>query len=296
MTKIPVYVFSVLLLFASCGRKQTKQDMDTPIDEEIHDNMNIGVTPTIDCLPLYVAYDRGWFGEEGLTVDMMPFMSHLEIDEALLGRTLDGAFNDLFRTEYLAKHRGMAMCYVTSTELSWRLVANKNTRLTRLEQLGDKMVAMTRFSATDHLTEEALKGVKTNAMVFRAQINDIGVRYGMIDNNLMDTGWLPEPYATQAIQNGHKILKTPKVNDKFGVLTFRAAYAERQENKTKIEALEKVYDKACDSINRKGLMQYAEILQKDCNADTAIVSRLPKIVFTHVEKPDESLLEKVRTY
>lgn len=296
MRKLAIYIFLLLVALVACNKKDDSSTPETASKEIVPEGVNIGVMPTIDCLPLYVAYDRGWLDEAGVSVNLVPFTAHMDIDTALVGKSLDGAFTELFRTEYITKKQGVKFYYASSTELQWNLIANKDTRLTRLEQLGDKMIAMTRFSATDFLSDKAFADVKTQANVYRVQVNDIGVRYAMLSNNQMDTGWLPEPLFTMAVLNGHRVLKPTKQKDKFGVLAFREKYSKTAENKEKITQLKKVYDRACDSLNKYGFKSYAPELLKYCSADTSVVNRLPKITYIHTEKPADETLAKVHEY
>lgn len=296
MRRLTIYIFILLVAIVSCNKKSEVSSEGLPVVKQHPDGMNIAVMPTVDCLPLYIAYDRGWLDEADLDVNIIPFTAHMDIDTALVGKSVDGAFTELIRTEYITKKHGIKFYYASSTELDWKLIACKDTRLTRLEQLGDKMIAMTRFSATDYLSDVALGDVKTKAMVYRVQVNDLGVRYAMLSHNQMDTGWLPEPFSTMAIKDGHRVLKTAKAKDKFGVLAFREKYAKKAENKEKIARLMKVYDRACDSINKYGYNSYAPELQKYCSVDTSIVNRMPKITFIHTEKPADETLAKAREY
>lgn len=296
MRKLVIYIFLVLVALVACNKNDGSSSSEKASEEAVPDGMNIGVMPTIDCLPIYIAYDRGWLDEAGISVNLVPFTAHMDIDTALVGKSLDGAFTELFRTEYITKKQGVKFYYASTTELQWNLIANKDTRLTRLEQLGDKMIAMTRFSATDYLSDKALADVKTQANVYRVQINDIGVRYAMLTNNQMDTGWLPEPFFTMAVLNGQRVLKPAKQKDKFGVLAFREKYSKKEENKEKIAQLMKVYDRACDSLNKYGFKVYAPELQKYCSVDTSVVNRLPRITYIHTEKPTEETLAKVHEY
>ena len=48
------------------------------------------------------------------------------------------------------------MHYLTDTNLKWQLIADKDSKLKQLSDLSDKIVAMTRFSGTDLLTDMAL--------------------------------------------------------------------------------------------------------------------------------------------
>lgn len=296
MRKLATYIFLLLVALVACNKNDGSSSPEKASEEAVPDGMNIGVMPTIDCLPIYIAYDRGWLDEAGVSVNLVQFTAHMDIDTALVGKSLDGAFTELFRTEYITKKQGVKFYYASTTELQWNLIANKDTRLTRLEQLGDKMIAMTRFSATDYLSDKALADVKTQANVYRVQINDIGVRYAMLTNNQMDTGWLPEPFFTMAVLNGQRVLKPAKQKDKFGVLAFREKYSKKEENKEKIIQLMKVYDRACDSLNKYGFNVYAPELQKYCSVDTSVVNRLPKITYIHTEKPTEETLAKVHEY
>ncbi len=296
MRKLVIYIFLLLVALVACNKKDDSSSPEKASKGTVPEGVNIGVMPTIDCLPIYIAYDRGWLDEAGISVNLVPFTAHMDIDTALVGKSLDGAFTELFRTEYITKRQGVKFYYASTTELQWSLIANKDTRLTRLEQLGDKMIAMTRFSATDYLSDKALADVKTQANVYRVQINDLGVRYAMLTNNQMDTGWLPEPFFTMAVLNGQRVLKPAKQKDKFGVLAFREKYSTKEENKEKITQLLKEYDRACDSLNKYGFKAYAPELQKYCSVDTSVVNRLPKITYIHTEKPADETLAKVHEF
>src|SRR3712207_7302773 len=73
---------------------------------------------------------------------------------------IEGYVTDLVRAQRLSK-QGVSLEYVTATNASWQLIANRKARLRRLGQLGDKMVAMTRYSATDYLTQQTLDTVRS---------------------------------------------------------------------------------------------------------------------------------------
>ena len=88
----------------------------------------------------------------------------MDCDTALLNRRVEGSISDLVRTERMKK-RGLQLDYLTATNAYWQLYSNRKARLKHLNQLGDKMIAMTRFSATDYLTDLTLDTVKTRARV-----------------------------------------------------------------------------------------------------------------------------------
>lgn len=290
------FIIFSLILIVSCSKKE-KVIIDSKVEEAIDDSgsIRIAVMPTLDCLPFFIAQERGMFQKEGLQISFRPFTAHMDIDTALVGGSVDGAFSDIIRTERLQRKGDVKLDYLTSTELQWMLISNKSARLNRLDQFGDKMIATTRFSSTDYLTDKTFSELKTTANVYRVQINDVNVRLGMLLNNEMDAEWLPEPQASKAIMEGHKLLVMPKRDAlRFGVLAFRTKYA--SQNKKNLETISKVYSMACDSLNANGLLAYSSEICKYCGVDTAVVNSLPKMLFTHSEKPTVNVLEVAQQY
>ena len=192
----------------------------------------------------------------------------------------------------------MQMRYVAATNAYWQLVTNRNASIKQLKQLDDKMVAMTRFSATDLLTDVARDTVKlAPERVFKVQINDLNVRMQMLLNNEIDALWLPEPLATQA-----RVLKNPVVMDsrdvklQLGVLAFRDKEMQRKERAKQLQLFIKAYDQACDSINKYGVAYYRKIFIERYKLKATLVDSIPKdIRFQHAHSPrqeDVTVAEK----
>ena len=284
---------NLFLLFLSCFvavscNKNAKEGNTT--DASVPDStsmLRIGVLPTLDALPFFVAKEQGMFDRENIDVALVPFNSAIDIDTALVGNSIDMAFTELVRTEKIKADGKDTLRYLTATELNWSLISNKAARINNLNQFGDKMVAMTRWSATDLLTNRVFDAVKTKAQVYSVQINDLDVRLKMLLNNEMDAVWLPEPQATVAVCAGHKrLLTSEKYKDKFGVIAFKP---HKKGKKTDIpeNELKKVYSMACDTINKYGVKAYAKEIAKYCHVSEDVVKDIPKIVYAHAEQPLE---------
>ena len=56
--------------------------------------IKIGVMPDEATLPYYVAVQEGIFTNHGLNVEIIPFLSAMERDSALIAGEIDGAEND----------------------------------------------------------------------------------------------------------------------------------------------------------------------------------------------------------
>ncbi len=273
-----------IALVVACGQSyETKQRMTRAERAKLKTAdslaLKVGVMPTLDCMPLFVAKERRLFDTLGVDVRLRMRKAQMDIDTALIGGSVEGAVSDSVRVARM-RSRGMALTEVGTTNTSWQLVGNRSARLKEVKQLGDKMVAMTRYSATDFLTDYVLKGVKTTATVYRVQINDVPLRLQMLLNNEMDALWLPEPQATTAREHGHTVLwDTEKHNLWLGRMVFRDKALGDARVKKQIDVFKQAYNMACDSLNQRGVAAYADLVVKYCQTDQKTLDALPKVKF-----------------
>ncbi len=273
-----------IALVVACGQSyETKQRMTRAERAKLKTAdslaLKVGVMPTLDCMPLFVAKERRLFDTLGVDVRLRMRKAQMDIDTALIGGSVEGAVSDSVRVARM-RSRGMALTEVGTTNTSWQLVGNRSARLKEVKQLGDKMVAMTRYSATDFLTDYVLKGVKTTATVYRVQINDVPLRLQMLLNNEMDALWLPEPQATTAREHGHTVLwDTEKHNLWLGRVVFRDKALGDARVKKQIDVFKQAYNMACDSLNQRGVSAYADLVVKYCQTDQKTLDALPKVKF-----------------
>lgn len=289
----------VLLGLAACGQsEETKRRLTRAERAKMKKAdslaLKVAVLPTLDALPLFVARECRLFDTLQVDVRLKPWKAQMDVDTALAGGSVEGAMTDLVRVERM-RRRGVQLHTLSATNLHWQFVTNRTARLKEFSQLGDKMVAMTRYSATDLLTDHVLKGVKTKATVYRVQINDVALRLQMLRNNEMDALWLPEPQATAARMEKHPVLfDTSKKDIRLGALVFREKCMKDSRIRKQIETMEKAYNMACDSLNTKGLQHYAGVIMKCCGVDEEVVKALPKTTFQHIAKPREKDEEMAR--
>lgn len=296
-----VLLFALFLLVVACGRSYEEQRRMSRAERyrlfrEDSLALKIAVMPTLDCLPLYLMKDHQLYDTAQLDLRLKFFTAQMDCDTALLNRRVEGSISDLVRTERMKK-RGLQLDYLTATNAYWQLYSNRKARLKHLNQLGDKMIAMTRFSATDYLTDLTLDTVKTRARVYRVQFNNVFIRLDMLLNNEIDALWLTEPQATKA-----RILDNPMLRDSrdfrlsLGVLALRHAGVADKRRKMQLKAFVKAYNAACDSINQNGLQHYADLLRKYCKADDNTITALPKLRFQHITAPKPSDIRAAKSF
>ena len=250
--------------------------------------VKMAVMPTLDCLPIYVAADHGMFERHGASVSLYTYDAQMDCDTAFKGGWVGAMATDLVRAERL-KEQGMNLDYLTATDLNWQLLSSRSSRVKRLSQMEDKMVAMTRYSATAMLADELVdtSGV-VNEHVFRIQVNSIFVRLSMLETQVMDLLLLPEPQATVARNMESPVLYDTRWNNvSMGVVVMNdTTIADATLRKSQREAFLNAYNEACDSLNELGLKRYRDIIMKRCRVTPAVVDSLPSdIQFTPAHQP-----------
>lgn len=288
------FLLSVFCL--SCGG--TGRDNEKRVENEREDGSMfvIATLPTLDCMPLYLAHEKGLLREAGIPVKLREYAAQMDCDTAMLRGRVHGAVTDLVRAERMRKEN-MSLEYFTSTNLSWKLYSNKTARIKTVGQLSEKMVGMTRFSGTDYWTDVAIKAEKLKNEVFRIQLNDLNVRFKMLKNNEIDAVWLPEPYATAARVGRHRLVyDTEKKRPALGVVAFNKRERAKRLSRRQFEQLTGVYDRMCDSLNRNGVKRYREVLTKYYRLDNNTIEALPEVRFGHVTQPRTQDVNTARNF
>lgn len=287
---IVIFIISTLILTA-CGqsyeeaKKQSKAEYEKKKKEDSL-ALKIGVLPTLDCLPLYVAKEQCLFDTAKADIRLKQFMSQIDCDAALKAGKTEGCITDIVRGQHM-KAKGTALDYVGATNAYWQLISNRKARIRSIKQLNDKMIAMARFSATALLADYATDSVKLKPEeVFKVQINDVALRLQMLLNNEMDATMLTEPQATTARIYKNDVLMDSRDKDmRFGVIAFRTKALDDKRRKQQLQEFLKGYNAACDTINKYGIQHFASILEKYYKIDNRTLKALPKIKFEHATPP-----------
>jgi NitT/TauT family transport system substrate-binding protein len=286
-----------LFLF-SCGKSYEEQKRlsraeKARLAKEDSLALKVGTLPTLDCLPLFVAYDRHFFEKYGEDVRIKPYQSQIDCDDAMLKGKIEGNVTDVVRAQRM-RHRGTALRYVAATNAYWQLFGNRLSRIHEVKQLQDKMVGMARYSVTDMLTSMAVDSAKLKSeYVFRIQINDPVIRLRMLVNNELDAMFFTEPQATAARIQKHPVLMDSRKKDlRMGAIVFKEKAIADKRRQKQLTAFIKAYNEACDSINQRGMAFYGDIIKKYTKADDRTVKALPVLKFEHAKAPRQKDLDR----
>jgi len=280
------------LALLACGQsyeetKQLTRQQHREAQRKDSAALKVAVMPTLDCLPLYVARYYQLYDTLRGGVRLKFYTAQMDCDTAMLRGRVEGSITDLVRAKRM-EQRGLKLRYVAGTNTYWQLLTNRNARIHQLKQLDDKMVAMTRYSATDMLTNMVVDSAKLkDEHVFRVQINDVNVRLLMLVNNEMDALWLTEPYATAARVLKHTpVMDTRQLDLQLGVLAFRELEMRRQARAQQLQLFVKAYNQACDSINRYGVRRYVSLISEYNKLRSEWLDSVPNdLKFEHAQGP-----------
>ena len=293
-------IATVSLCLAACTGRGDNTQTDNKKDtwESDSNSLRIAVMPSIDCLPLYVAEDEGLFERQGVSVSLYPYQAQMDCDTAIQNGWVDAMVTDLVRAERL-KSQGMQLRYLTATDLQWQLLAGKHARLKKLGQLENKMIAMTRYSATAMLADAVVDSASViNEHVFRIQVNDLGVRLQMLETETMDAMFLPQPQATAAKLLGAEVLYDTQWNDVcMGAMVASEVSQSDTLRQRLTKGMLKAYGEACDSINKHGVRFYAKLIAQRCGLKESVTDSLPSdIHFNGVRQPRQQDITRANSW
>jgi len=298
MKRINFLLILAVLAFVSCGKSdkelQAERQAQKLAERAAYQKAyKIAVMPTMDCLPAYLLKDSLLYDTAKVDIRLCKFNAQMDCDTAMIGGSVQAAFSDLVRTERLKHRNKVLMHYLTDTNLKWQLIADKDSKLKQLSDLSDKIVAMTRYSGTDLLTDMAVKKAKPKYQVFRVQINDVLVRLAMLQNHEIDAYWFAEPQATKALSsNNNSLFNSEDAGVHLGVVAIMDKVRRQDEEAAFVEA----YDKAVEQINKNGVKYYSALIQKYMKVNEAVVRALPDIKYTKIGPPRKANLLMARNY
>ena len=186
--------------------------------------------PTLDCLPFYYAQRCGLFKELGLDIRLQTFNAQMDCDTAFARRHVDVSYTDLIRAAWM-QSKGTGLYVFMQADGHHELLTAKSRRIRQTKHLKERLEPST---------------------VYHPQINDIRLRYDMLNNATIDAAFLPEPYITQAKLKGHRsIYDSRKPHIRLMAFMVSSDVVTDKRKSEQMRLLLQGYNKAVEQINRK---------------------------------------------
>lgn len=253
-----LFLISVLVMIvlsaAGCGNTADKTAGNKELQE-----INIGLMPDIDSVPVIMAQEKGYFAEEGLKVNIQQFKSAMDRDAALQSGNLDGAISDMLAVAF-AKSGGFDVKVTAFTNGSYKLIAGKDAEVNSVHDLIGKDVAISKNTIIEYVTDQitAANNMPENSLN-KVVIPQIPTRLEMLQNGKLAAATLPEPMGSIAIYNGCKyITGSDELGINPGVMMFTSKAVESK--KAELQAFYRAYNKAVAYLNDTDKAQYMDIV------------------------------------
>ncbi len=213
----------------------------------------------------------------------------MDLEQSLANGKIDVAASDMFRV-IMMQNKGKNIKFLASSCREWQLFVNKKRRITKAEQLGDRMIGMTRCSVLDYYCDTISSKIKRNSgLLLKPQINDIFIRQQMLDEAQIDAAFIPLPHNQVSIQKGHNIINSLPYYDGyagFAINTKRIA-----PDSPEINLLLKAYNMAIDSIKANPKREIPQEILSHFKLDTISLQMIKSKSLSHIYRPNKKTIE-----
>lgn len=298
--KRAIYLF-ISFFLAGCfltachSSAKTEPAQDVP-DTVVFDSaaIRIGYLPTLDALPFLIAENEGLFDSLKVDIVLVPYTSNMDIDTAFVNQRIHGALTDVCRA-ILHNAKNQEIKIAGKTEGVSLLISQQKLRLRKVTDLPERMIAIARNEASDWQLDRILAASNMDpSEVNRPQINNVQLRQEMVEKEMIDAAIIPEPYATQAIVQGDRLVEVNEEPIKTGCIMFAQKTLVSRE--TELRHLATAYNIAAERINAAPKGKYDAFLQKTYGISAEVTDTLELPHYDLLSRPDEKTIEEASNW
>jgi len=251
MRKPLITALCSLLAVTACGGSQEPADSASGGVTTV----NVGVIPTVDVAPLYLAQKKGTFEKHGLELKIHEVQS----GAAATAAVMSGEYQFGFAApvpEIQAQAKGLPITVVAgaisqSDSLSQALITAPDSPISSVEDLGGKTIAV---NALQGLNDLVVRGIYEKNGGDQKDLKFIALPYpdmqAALDNGQIDAAWLLEPMLSGALAAKAKVIAENPQGALAGENTsFSSYFATRsytQQNEKTVDAFVKAMTEAND--------------------------------------------------
>lgn len=281
-------LFILTFSFLGCNSEKKQVRKETKIDST---TLKVGLLPTFDCLPFYIAKEKGFYDSIKANVAFYTYGAAMDADTAFMGKNIDGICTDLCHAAALSA-KGYNLNVIAGTYGRQVLVGSNSVRIRKMKDLKERMIAIARGDQSKLFLLAMLKKNKIGSdITYLPQINSIPIRYTMLCNGQIDAAILPEPYALMAQSRKNKaLLDNEDIGLNLSCLIMKGK-AQKKKNMD-IRRLIIGYNMAVDEINKSRPKAFSTILTKYYKMPSNIADTLHLPKFHKASVPSTGELKR----
>ena len=236
--KRPILLFCFILFFLCSCQSKKGDSLFLPLSEL--KPLTLGMMPTLEGLPFYIARSEGIYDSLGLDLTILPFNSANDRDAVFQTGQMDGMVTDypsaitlqaIHHTElgFIFKNDGY-LCFIVSKE----------------SRINDQL-----------LNKAGIKYTETN----KPEISQLPLRLQMLQYNQIDASFLPDPAASIAMNSKNKSLISTQ---ELGIEFIATAFSRKalQEKRKEIELLITGYNLGVNHIKMHPQSEWKQVLME----------------------------------
>lgn len=280
-----------LLLVAGCS-SDTQQGADNAQEKAGGDTvLKVGLMPDIDSVPFIIAQEKGFFKDEGVTVELQHFKSAMDRDSALQSGNLDGGVSDMLAAGF-AKAGGFDVKMTSMTDGNYCLIAGTANNAASISEMKGQNISVSKNTIIEFVLDQMLAQNQMNeADINKTVIPQIPTRLEMLQNGKLDAAVLPEPMGSIAVKNGcHMVNSSEAMQINPGVMVFTV---DSVENKTEqIKAMYRAYNRAVEYLNNTPQTEYMDLVIEKAGLPPATKDALTMPKYHEATLPSKDAWEK----
>jgi NitT/TauT family transport system substrate-binding protein len=217
--------------------------------------IRMALLPIPDVLPVYVAQEKGYFAELGISVESLSVGSALERDQLMQAGRVDGMINDISdsanfnREQSRVKIVSIARSPIGASPL-FRLLAAPGSNLKKVGDLANIPIGISKNTVVEYITTRLLQtgGIAPEAISFKS-VPVLPERLQLLLSGQLLAVMLPDPLGASAIKSGavEIVSDTALTSVSASVITF--ADDALLNKKDAVKKFMVAWDKACADLN-----------------------------------------------
>ncbi|MDI6711629.1 MAG: MetQ/NlpA family ABC transporter substrate-binding protein [Anaerosomatales bacterium] len=282
-----------------CAKDQRPAEGGQPLDAQ-PEPIRIGVLPTEDSLPLWVAEQQGLFEKAGITVEIVTFQAAQERDAAFASGSIDAYMGDIIASAALEAGGSpvslvTVMLGATPQQGRFGIVAKPGSKAASLADVAGVPIGTSTASIQEYVVDKLMAGAGVPAAEVKKEVvPKVPVRLELLMSGKLEAAALPEPLLTLAEKQGAVLLAddTEGENITQTVLGVSDKYLAIPGGMVTVGRLLDVWDEAVDVVNAdpdawRGLLVEKARLPEPIK-DTYAVNEYPK-----AQQPTEEMVAPV---
>ncbi len=289
MKKTTAIVILILVLcwFAALPLKaaDVKTDKSTP-------EISFGTLPVLQALPVFVAAEKGFFKEQGLSVNLVRFNSAMEKDVAMSAGRISGYFGDIMTPVVLKANKTPIKMVATifstpKTQRMFAIIASPKHLNKSIAELAAEGIAVSSNTVMEYLADRLLSARSVPPdRIKLVEIKNIPIRLQMLLSGQIPAAILPEPLATLAEKKGGKAVMD---DAGAGLSTTILAFSEQflTDYPSAVRAFLAAVDKASQYVNSHQ-NEVRSVMNRECRIPEPLQTAFPIPEFPKLTLPDNN--------